>query len=407
MTAWLDEFRQQAAESNEVLSVPSLSDEHWRFTSLRGIDFATYAATVEAVPGEPQGAILAEGEHAGRIVMRDGGVVLDEFRPEVAAQGVVFGSLKRLAEEHSDLVEPVLGTIVGYDEKFAAENGALWTDGLLLHVPAGVKVALPFHASYEIATAGAAQQWRVIISLGEGAEATLVEEHLKGEPGYANGVAELVVAESAHLTYVVVQDRNNASLHFAAHRAEVAKDATLEWAACSTGSKTGKTRMETRLTGEGSTGRLSAVYVVDGKRHLDLDTTQEHDAPNAVSDLAFKGVLLDDARSVWRGVIRVAEGAHGTDAYQENRNLLLSPKARADSIPGLEIDTNDVRCTHGATAGPVDPMLKFYLMSRGIPAVEAERMIVEGFLEDALERIPDERIRTALTTAVMRRIPIF
>jgi len=407
MTAWLDERRQQAAESNEVLSVPSSSDEHWRFTSLRGIDFATYAATVEAVPGEPQGAILAEGEHAGRIVMRDSGVVLDEFSPDVAAQGVVFGSLKRLAEEHSDLVEPVLGTIVGYDEKFAAENGALWTDGLLLHVPAGVKVALPFHASYEIATAGAAQQWRVIISLGEGAEATLVEEHLKGEPGYANGVAELVVAESAHLTYVVVQDRNNASLHFAAHRAEVAKDATLEWAACSTGSKTGKTRMETRLTGEGSTGRLSAVYVVDGKRHLDLDTTQEHDAPNAVSDLAFKGVLLDDARSVWRGVIRVAEGAHGTDAYQENRNLLLSPKARADSIPGLEIDTNDVRCTHGATAGPVDPMLKFYLMSRGIPAVEAERMIVEGFLEDALERIPDERIRTALTTAVMRRIPIF
>ena len=407
MTAWLEERRQQAAESNEGLSVPSSSDEHWRFTSLRGIDFATYAATVDAVPGEPQGAILAEGEHAGRIVMRDGGVVLDEFSPAVAAQGVIFGSLKRLAEEHSDLVEPVLGTIVGYDEKFAAENGALWTDGLLLHVPAGVKVELPFHAAYEIATEGAAQQWRVIISLGEGAEATLVEEHLKGEPGYANGVAELVVAESAHLTYVVVQDRNNASLHFAAHRAEVAKDATLEWAACSTGSKTGKTRMETRLTGEGSTGRLSAVYVVDGKRHLDLDTTQEHDAPNAVSDLAFKGVLLDNARSVWRGVIRVAEGAHGTDAYQENRNLLLSPKARADSIPGLEIDTNDVRCTHGATAGPVDPMLKFYLMSRGIPAVEAERMIVEGFLEDALERIPDERIRTALTTAVMRRIPIF
>ena len=407
MTAWLEERRQQAAASNEVLSVPSSSDEHWRFTSLRGIDFATYAATVDAVPGEPQGAILAEGEHAGRIVMRDGGVVLDEFSPAVAAQGVVFGSLKRLAEEHSDLVEPVLGTIVGYDEKFAAENGALWTDGLLLHVPAGVKVELPFHAAYEIATEGAAQQWRVIISLGEGAEATLVEEHLKGEPGYANGVAELVVAESAHLTYVVVQDRNNASLHFAAHRAEVAKDATLEWAACSTGSKTGKTRMETRLTGEGSTGRLSAVYVVDGKRHLDLDTTQEHDAPNAVSDLAFKGVLLDNARSVWRGVIRVAEGAHGTDAYQENRNLLLSPKARADSIPGLEIDTNDVRCTHGATAGPVDPMLKFYLMSRGIPAVEAERMIVEGFLEDALERIPDERVRTALTTAVMRRIPIF
>ena len=351
MTAWLEERRRTAAEQNEALAIPSGADEHWRFTSLRGIDFAAYASSEQAAAGSPEGAILADGDHAGRVVMRDGGVVLEQIDPSVTAQGVVFGSIKRLAAERGDLVEPVLGTIVGYDEKFAAENGALWTDGALLHVPAGVKVEL-------------------------------------------------------HLTYVVVQDRHDQSLHFAAHRAEIGHDATLEWAACSTGSKTGKTRMETRLIGAGSTGRLSGVFVVDQKRHLDLDTTQEHDAPNAISDLAFKGVLLDQARSVWRGVIRVAEGAHGTDAYQENRNLLLSPNARADSIPGLEIDTNDVRCTHGATAGPVDPMLKFYLRSRGIPPLEAERMIVEGFLEDALERIPNERIRTALTTAVMRRIPL-
>ncbi|MGI9117136.1 MAG: Fe-S cluster assembly protein SufD [Gaiellales bacterium] len=405
MSAWLETARQTAAASNAALAVPSLNDEHWRFTSLRGIDFDRYAVSAQATAGDVAGAILAEGDHAGRIVMRDGGVVVDELAADVAAQGVVFGSLARLADEHAALIEPILGTIVGYDEKFAAENGALWTDGLLLHVPAGVKVQLPFHAAYELATPEAAQQWRVVVSLGEGAEATLVEEHLPGQPGYANGVAELVLAETSHLTYVVVQDRDDAALHFAAHRAEVAKDATLEWSACSIGAKTGKTRMETRLTGEGATGRLSAVYVVDGKRHLDLDTTQEHDAPNAVSDLAFKGVLLDDARSVWRGVIRVAEGAQGTDAYQENRNLLLSSTARADSIPGLEIDTNDVRCTHGATAGPVDPMLRFYLMSRGIPRAEAERMIVEGFLEEALERIPDLRIREALTTAVMRRVP--
>lgn len=405
MSTWLEEQRRSAAEHDQSLPVPSLSDEHWRFTSLRGIDFAAYTPATAAPSGDAAGAILADGDHAGRLVMRDGAVSAESLEASVAAQGVVFGSLARLADEHAALIEPILGRIVGYDEKFAAQSGALWTDGLLLHVPAGVKVALPFHAAYEIATAGAAQQWRVIISLGAGAEATLVEEHLTGQPGYANGVAELVVAEDAHLTYVVVQDRHDEALHFAAHRAEVATGATLEWAACSTGAKTGKTRMETRLTGEGSTGRLSAVYVVDGKRHLDLDTTQEHDAPNAVSDLAFKGVLLDDARSVWRGVIRVAEGAQGTDSYQENRNLLLSPKARADSIPGLEIDTNDVRCTHGATAGPVDPMLRFYLMSRGVPEAEANRVIVEGFLEEALERIPDERIREALTAKVMARVP--
>ncbi len=406
MSAWLAERREAAAESNAALPVPTLSDEHWRFTSLRGIDFAAYAPAAAPAAGEPAGAILADGEHAGRVVVRDGGAVLDEASDAVAAQGVVFGSLRRLAEERPELVEPLLGTIVGYDEKFAAENGALWTDGVLLHVPAGVKVAEPFHVAYEIATPEAAQQWRALIVIEAGAEATLVEEHLTGVPGYANGVAEVVVGEAAHLTYVVVQDRDDAALHFAAHRAEVAKDATLEWASCSTGAKTGKTRMETRLTGEGATGRLSGVYAVDAKRHLDLDTTQEHDAPNAVSDLAFKGVLMDEARSVWRGVIRVAEGAQGTDSYQENRNLLLSSKARADSIPGLEIDTNDVRCTHGATAGPVDPMLRFYLMSRGVPEPEANRVIVEGFLEEALERIPDERIRTALTEHVMRRIPV-
>lgn len=403
MTAWLDEHRRVAAERNEALPVPSLQDEHWRFTSLRGIDFEAFPAA-EAAVGEAEGAILADGEHAGRLVMRDGGVTLEDFSEAVAAQGVVFGSLARLAEERADVVEPLLGSIVGYEDKFAAENGALWTDGAVLHVPAGVAVELPFHVAYEIASEGAAQRWRLVVSLGAGASATLVEEHLPGRPGYANGVAEVRLAETAHLTYVVVQERSDETLHFAYHRAEVAKDATLDWAACSTGAKTGKTRMETRLTGEGATGRLSGVYVVDQARHLDLDTTQEHDAPNAVSDLAFKGVLEDRARSVWRGVIRVAEGAQGTDAYQENRNLLLSPKARADSIPGLEIDTNDVRCTHGATAGPVDPMLRFYLMSRGIPRREAEQMIVEGFLEDALERIPDERIRTALKDAVMRRI---
>ena len=405
MMAGLEDRRRAAAEQNGVLTVPSMADEHWQFTSLRGIDFTQFAPVFEPVLGEPQGAILAGGDHAGRIVMRDGGVVLEDLQSDLAAQGVVFGSLRRLAEERSDLVEPLLGSIVGYDEKFAAENGALWTDGALLYVPAGVTIEVPFHVAYEIASKGAVQHWRVILSLGEGATATLVEEHLPGQPGYANGVVELVLADSAHLTYVVVQNRHDESLHFAAHRAEVAKDATLEWAACSTGAKTGKTRMETRLMGEGATGRISGVYVVDQRRHLDLDTTQEHDAPNTTSDLAFKGVLLDQSRSVWRGVIRVAKGAHGTDAYQENRNLLLSPKARADSIPGLEIDSNDVRCTHGATAGPVDPMIKFYLMSRGIPPTEAERIIVEGFLHAALERIPDERIREALTTAVMKRVP--
>jgi Fe-S cluster assembly protein SufD len=162
MSTWLEERRASAARQNDALGVPSSSDEHWRFTSLRGVDFATFTPATVATAGEATGAILAEGDHAGRLVMRDGGVVLDELAADVAAQGVIFGSLARLADEHAAVIEPVLGIIVGYDEKFAAENGALWTDGVLLHVPAGVKIQLPFHAAYELATPGAAQQWRMI-----------------------------------------------------------------------------------------------------------------------------------------------------------------------------------------------------------------------------------------------------
>jgi Fe-S cluster assembly protein SufD len=194
-------------------------------------------------------------------------------------------------------------------------------------------------------------------------------------------------------------------MHFASHRAEVARDAELDWVAVALGSKTGKSRMESRLTGPGSTAKLTGAYVLDGTQHVDLDTTQEHDAPHATSDLFFKGVLSGSARSVWRGVIRVAKDAQKTDAYQENRNLVLSPKAHADSIPGLEIKANDVRCTHGATIGRVDPEALYYLMSRGLDRPAAERLIVEGFFVDAFERIRSPELREQVQQALLAKLP--
>lgn len=404
-TAWLERTRASARAAADALPVPTIRDEHWRYTNLRGIDFAAYSPA-PAVPSAvaPEGLLLRQGDEAGRLVQRDGAVVLAELDPAVAAQGVLLLPLEEAAAAHPAIVEGRLGALVGTGEKFAAENAALWSGGALVYVPKGVVVEKPLHVAFDLATEGGAQHWRLLVVVEEGARATLVEEHPQGVPGYANGVAELHVADGAKLEYVTIQNRHDEALHFAFHRATVARDAELDWSACWLGSRLGKTWMQTALTGPGSTGRLTGFYIADGTRHVDLDTTQEHLAPNAVSDLYFKGVLTDRARTVWRGIITVAEGAQGTDAYQQNRNLMLSPRAHADSIPGLEIKANEVRCTHGATAGPVDPALLYYLMSRGVHRVDAERLIVDGFFQDVLERIHSEPVRAAIAGALLARL---
>jgi Fe-S cluster assembly protein SufD len=406
MGTWLAERRRAAAEQNATLAVPTIRDEHWRFTNLRGIDFAAYApAPATSTDSDVAGTILVTGAESGRVVQRDGSIVHAELDPAVAAQGVIFTSLEEAAITHAELVERHLGSIVTTGEKFAAENAALWSGGVLVYVPRGVRVEGPLHATFEIATANVAQQWRVLLIAEEGAEFTFVEEHATGVAGYANGVVELVVRAGANVDYVMVQNRHRDSLHFASHRAEIDRDANLEWVSVALGGRTGKTRLESRLAGQGANVRLTGTAVVDGDQHVDLDTTQEHDAPNATSDLFFKGVLTDRGRSVWRGVIRVAKDAQKTDAYQQNRSLILSEKAHADSIPGLEIEANDVRCTHGATIGRVDQELLYYLMSRGLDRNAATHVIIQGFFRDVLERIESDALRAAVDEALRSRIP--
>jgi len=405
-TAWLDERRRAAQELDSTLPVPTIREEHWRYTNLRGVDFDAFAAPAPgAAAVAPPKTLLAAAAAAGRLVQVDGAVVQAELGEEARAQGVLLLDLEQAAISHPEIVEAHLGRIVGTGEKFATENLALWSGGALVHVPDGVQLADPLHVTFELATEGAAQHWRLLLVAGAGSRFTLVEEHAEGAAGYANGVAEIVVGPAAALEYVTIQNRHRDALHFAYHRAEVDRDAELDWVACALGGRLGKTRMESQLIGPGATARLTGTYVLDGERHVDLDTTQEHDAPHATSDLFFKGVLSDRARSVWRGVIRVAEGAQRTDAYQENRNLLLSPRAHADSIPGLEIKANDVRCTHGATIGQVDRELLHYLMSRGLERAAAERLIVQGFFADALARIKAAPVREAIAVALQARLP--
>ncbi len=372
--AWLAGKRAAALETYTALPVPTNREEAWRFTNLRGFD-------PDAFTAHP-GAFALDGD----------------------AGGAVFTSLAGAVESHPELVEPYLGTVVPAGEKFSSANAAHWRDGVLLHVPAGVTVEAPLRSILELTEAGSALYHRVLIVLERGARATFVEEFRSEVSGYLNVVVELVVADEAHLEYVTIQHHHSETRQFGTHRATVGRDAELDWVAAALGGTRAKSRMESLLAGEGARVKVTGAYYLNGTEHIDYDTTQEHAAPNTMSDLAFKGVLDDRARAVWRGVIRVDKGAQKTDAYQENRNLLLSTDAQATPIPGLEIEANDVRCTHGATVGQVDGGQLFYLMARGLDRTEAQRLIVRGFFEPVLERIGSPDARDRLAAALESRI---
>jgi len=324
-------------------------------------------------------------------------VTADGIEIERVPDGITFAPLP---EDHERLY-----SLVGWDEKFAAHNAAMWQHGLLVVIPKGIVLEKPLYV--RVAVTGQTF-WRLVVVAEEGARASLVEEY--ASPGadteaYSNAVTELFVEPGAKLEYVSLQNLSRETWHFASHHARVERDAELDWVAGGFGSKKGKTRIQNDLNGRGATSRVTGAYFADGTQHLDYDTFQEHIAPDCTSDFAFKGALRDSATAVWRGMIRVEQDAQKTNAYQECRNLMLSPTTHAVPIPGLEILANDVRCTHGATVGRVDREQLFYLMARGLPKPEAERLIVRGFFQDVLDRIELEPVRDAVTATLEARIP--
>ena len=303
---------------------------------------------------------------------------------------------------------PLLGWLVQPDDKLRAHNAAVWQNGLLVHVAEGVVVEKPLYLRVASSAPGGSLFWRVLVVAEPGSRFTLVQELTSTDDEletYANGVVEVVVREGAKAEIVNVQRLSRKAWLFASCHASVGRDAELDWVEGGFGSAKGKVWIQNDLAGRGATSRVTGAYFADGTQHLDYDTYQLHAAPDTTSDFAFKGALRDSAATVWRGMIRVEEGAQKTNAYQENRNLLLSKTATANSIPGLEILANDVRCTHGATLSQVDREQLFYLMARGLPRSEAERLIVRGFFQDVLDRIDLEPVREALGTALEARIP--
>ena len=373
--------------------MPTTKDEHWRFTDLSGFD--PDAWTADGAAGIAAPPSLLDLDVAGVAYVGEGGIEIERV-----PDGIRF---EPLPEDHE-----LLYSLVGWDEKFAAHNAASWKNGLLVHVPRGVVVERPLYVRVANAVEGGSLFWRLLVVADPGSRFTLIEEYASAEPqlsSYMNAAVEIVVRDAARVEYVSVQNLSRSTWHFASHHARVDRDAELDWVTGGFGSAKGKVRIQNDLAGPGATSRVTGAYFVDGKQHLDYDTFQEHIAPSTTSDFAFKGALRDEARAVWRGMIRVEQDAQKTNAYQENRNLLLSKTAHADSIPGLEILANDVRCTHGATLGQVDRDQLFYLMTRGLNHSEAERLIVRGFFQDALDRVKLEPVREALAAALEARIP--
>jgi Fe-S cluster assembly protein SufD len=378
----------QALEAYRNLPIPDTTEEHWRFTDLKGFDPEAFAGK----SGSAEIETMLDLDVAGYASVTQNGIEFSKL-PE----GVRF---EPLPEDYERLY-----SLVGWDEKFAAHNAAMWKHGLLVVVPNGLVLEKPLYV--RIAVTGQTF-WRLVVVAEEGARASLIEEYASPDPtteAYSNAATELFVEANAKLEYVSLQNLSTETWHFAAHRARVERDAELDWVAGGFGSKRGKTRIQNDLNGQGATSRVTGAYFADGTQHLDYDTFQEHIAPNCESDFAFKGALRDNATAVWRGMIRVEPDAQKTNAYQECRNLMLSPTAHAVPIPGLEIMANDVRCTHGATVSRVDREQLFYLMSRGLPRDEAERIVVRGFFQNVLDRIELEPVRKAVTAALEARIP--
>ena len=418
-TDYIRDYRNRSWELYKSLPLPGLKDEAWRRTDLRGLQAGSFnlAGSVDAAdsshsayPQAPEELLqpLVGEEHGGQVI-----IFPDQTRitlnPQLAEKGVIFTDLQTAVREHPELLEKILGQVVQPGEgKFAAMAAALAHAGVFLYVPEGVQVGEPLHSVLWAPGINLAYFSHILVLVEDGASVTYVHESASpteatGQAMHA-GIVEIHVGDNAKFNFVELQSWGEHVWNFSHERARVGRDATLDWIFGALGSHLTKNFSELDLVGEGATGRMSGFYFTDGIQHLDHDTQQNHHAPNTTSDLLFKGALKDRSRSVWQGMIYVAPGAQKTDGYQANRNLVLSRTARADSIPGLEIMADDVRCTHGATVGKIDPDQVYYLRSRGIPYQDAERLIVEGFFDPIMQRIAFEGVRSRFQEAILEKM---
>lgn len=418
---WLRDARLRAWDIYEALPMPTRTDEEWRRTDFRALKLGNLhpfspnghveRSLEKLLAGFENNGVADRSAQAGILVQKDAATAWAEVNPALAAKGVIYCDLDTAAREHETLFREYFMTraVPADFGKFEALHAALWQGGTFLYVPKGVTIEQPFR-SFTTSTHPANSVFtHTLVILEQGAEAFIADaygsETYEGQ-SFASGVVELILGKASKLRYVQMQDWGRDVWNFMTERATLASDATLNSLHVTLGAKFSKSSIGAHLQGEDSLAEMLGISFADGDQFFDHHTWQLHESPYATSDLEFKGALKDSARTVYSGLIKVFEGAQKTDAYQQNRNLVLSREARADSIPNLEIAANDVRCTHGATISQVVPEHIFYLQARGIPYTEAQKLIVEGFFRPVIDRIPVEEIQGFLEGAIARKVGI-
>jgi Fe-S cluster assembly protein SufD len=409
----------------EELSLPDRRQEHWMRTDLRMFKADSWGLRTQPSTELPAGLLAArfptsndssqdvqamgQADYAGHFKTINGHVVQNEIDSSLSAQGVIFGTAEDVLAGSTDVLKKYwLQIIDTKKDYFAALHGAFHRGSMVLYVPPGVKIAEPIHYLATIDNGGVDTS-HVLVVLGDGAEATVLTETgncgtTGSDTGFHCGGTEIVVGENAFLRMVNVQNWDRGVWHVARQKAVVHKNGKLQWTLAALGSRLSQVAQDVALVGDNAEAQVNGVMFTEGKQQLVYNTLQHHEAPSCRSDLLYKGALQDRSRLVWRGMIKVDKAAQKTNGYQRNDNLMLSAAARSDSIPGLEIEADDVRCTHGATSGRVDEEQIFYAQSRGLSADEAARLVVAGFFQQVFDRITIASVREALATAIGSRI---
>lgn len=416
LPAWVREARAEAWDLYETLPFPTTHLEHWRYTDVKRllkVDQLALSDGAEGVtpadfPAELKAAMQADHAAAGHVVEIDGRVVHVDLDADLAERGVVLTSLREAVSTHEALVAKHLGQAVpARDGKFQALNAALWSDGIFLYLPPDVRLERPVRVTRWASEPGAAVFTRTLLVAARGAQASFVDEILSPDferQTFHSTAVEAFADDGAQIQFVSLQRMGKGAFHLSQQRTVAHRDSTLDSLNVQLGASVARLDLNARLLGPGANSDMLGLYFGDGKQHFDMCTSQDHVAPNATSDLLYKGALDGRARSVFRGIIKVHPKAQRTDAYQTNRNLLLSDEARADSLPNLEIEADDVKCSHGATVGQLDAEALFYLMSRGLDRERAERLVVLGFLGEVLGRLPLGGVVEKVTRAIETKL---
>jgi Fe-S cluster assembly protein SufD len=408
---FLRDLRAQAFEEWRVQPVPSQQTEEWRYTDLEQFDvegFAPFAeggraATLDDVADDVQEATGDIGERAGLQIQRNSEVVTTHLDPRLEAKGVVFCDLDVAAERHPDLVEKHLHQLVETGRTtFTALHAAFRSGGTFVYVPAGVELSSPLQTLTYLDAEGAAVFPRTLLIADEGAEVTFIDRYASPAlRGFSDAIVEIFAGAGSRVRYVNLQDYGEGVTHLAVQRMRLSRDADVKALGVAFGGSLARTEVESVLAEDGASSELLGVYFGDGQQHIDHRSIQDHVGSRTSSDLLYKGAMRDRSNAIYTGTVIIEQGAHRCNAYQTNRNILLSDHAKAHSVPNLEILTNDpTRCGHAASVGPVSEDELFYLQSRGIARDEATRLIVRGFFAEVLDRIDIPEVRDGVEAAI-------